>query len=132
VIEAGKWYEWQGSWPESQKGRPIFVVGLAPESLVFGRWANGCDYLCFTWHLEGPLSAIKAGEAEPCTLCAGRLWVPHYESRDKEPWFLQEIGLKPCPNCHELPLENSRLHLLLPAAGKEQRQGGGGTDTAAS
>jgi hypothetical protein len=105
MVEVGKWYEFCAEWPPYLKGRPILVIGLGDEGIVIGRWADGHERICFVSQMCGPIAGIRAGVTEACTTCGGKKMIPHYEPREDEPWFLSEVGRKPCPNCYELLTE---------------------------
>ncbi len=108
MIEVGKWYEWQG-WPESQEGRPILVIGVDEENgVVIARWADGMETLTFPSHLRGPIEPVQPGVFEPCLVCGGTHMVPHYELDERVPHLRNEVGRKPCPNCHQLLPEQER------------------------
>ncbi len=104
MIEVGKWYEWQG-WPESQEGKPFFVFAVDREyevDVVSIRSPSGMERETFPDHLRGPIDPVPPGVYEPCGVCEGTKMVRHYEHDERLPHRRNEVGRKPCPNCHEL------------------------------
>lgn len=98
-MEPGKTYEFNGKWPEFQRGRKARVEKELDGGLLSVRWSDGTPDLVWGEHFTGPVEPARPGIDEPCLLCGGEGEIRVWEQDEEKAWIQNLVGTEPCPNC---------------------------------